>query len=65
LLPSFDAATQSKDNDGTLSPLYCGYDFAAAQMAITEANPPIGYVVRGDPGTAAVTVRSVASERGA
>ena len=42
-----------RDADNNLTNLYTGYDFSAGKAALVQANPPIGYVFRGDPSTAA------------
>jgi hypothetical protein len=53
----------AKDESDNLEMLYCGYDYQAAKNAIAVANPPIGYIFKGDAGTAAsVTMRAPDAE---
>jgi hypothetical protein len=46
-----------KDINDQLTSLYVGYDFQAAQAAVTAANPAIGYIFR-DPVAATVAIRA-------
>jgi hypothetical protein len=53
----------AKDENDNLEMLYCGYDFSAAKGALAAANPAIGFLFKGDAGTAAnVTMRAPGAE---
>jgi hypothetical protein len=51
--PPLSLGPVGRDTDDTLTNLYTGYDFSAGKAALVQANPHIGWVLRGDPSTAA------------
>ena len=52
-----------RDADNNLTNLYTGYDFSAGKAALVQANPPTGYVFRGDPSTAAFATMRQPTDR--